>query len=59
MITTDREQKICDKYSIRDDEGYVHCFECPLWKGTGTYDFRCKGNSHYNKHTGEWEYDEE
>ena len=24
------EQKICDKYSARDTQGFVHCFECPL-----------------------------
>ena len=58
MITNKREQKICDKYSARDNEGKVHCKECPLRKGYN-YDFRCKANSHYDRCTGEWEYDEE
>lgn len=60
MLTNDRERKICAKYSARDEEGYVHCSECPLTKGNPKqYDFRCKANSHYDRHTGEWEYDEE
>ena len=59
MITTARDQTICDKYRMRDDVGYVHCYECPLRKGIpGSYDFRCKANSHYNRHSGEWEYDD-
>ena len=59
MITTARDQKICDKYRMHDDAGYVHCYECPLGKGVaGSYDFRCKANSHYDRHTKEWEYDD-
>ena len=59
MITSRKEQKVCDKYRAYDDTGHVHCYECPLRKGTlGSYDFRCKANSHYNRHTGEWEYDD-
>lgn len=59
MITNPREQKICDKYSEYDDNGHVHCNECPLTKGNfRMHDFRCKANSHYDRHTGEWEYDE-
>lgn len=58
MLTNPREQKICDKYSKRDVDGYVHCKECPLTKGDANYyDFRCKANSHYDRHTKEWEYD--
>ena len=59
MITNIKDQKICDKYSSKDDAGHVHCFECPLVKGNpNNYDFRCKANSHYNRSTKEWEYDE-
>lgn len=59
MITNAREQKICDRYSKRDSKGHVHCKECPLSKGNpNNYDFRCKANSHYERKTGEWEYDE-
>lgn len=53
MLTNYREQKICDKYSKRDENNKVHCKECPLRKGYG-YDFRCKANSHYDRKTGEW-----
>ena len=59
MITNAREQKICDRYSKRDSKGHVHCKECPLSKGNpNNYDFRCKANSHYERKTGEWEYDD-
>ena len=59
MITNERERKICEKYSTYDSEGKVHCKECPLIKGNPTsWDFRCKANSHYNRKTQEWEYDE-
>ena len=59
MITNEKEQKICNKYSKYDNDGYVHCFECPLNKGNHSqHDFRCKSNSHYNPSTKEWEYDE-
>ena len=54
MITNNREQKICDKYSAYDENDRVHCMECPLRKGNGGYDFRCKANSHYDRKTGEW-----
>lgn len=30
MKLTEEQQKICDKYSARDEEGFVHCHECPL-----------------------------
>lgn len=56
MITSPREQKICDKYSQRIN-GKVQCNKCPLRKSQGTYDFRCKANSHYNRTEKEWEYD--
>lgn len=59
MITNPKEQKICDKCSARDDKGLVHCREFPLVKGNfKNYDFRCKANSHYDRKTGEWEYDD-
>ena len=55
-LTTEREKKICDKYGARDDTGHVHCNECPLQKGDSRFwDFRCKANSSYNRHTREWE----
>ena len=59
MILNQKDQKICDKYSAYDNSGRVHCWECPLIKGDPSqYDFRCKANSHYNRKTQVWEYDE-
>lgn len=59
MITSIKDKKICDKYGARDDRGKVHCGECPLAKGNREeHDFRCKANSHYDRHAREWEYDE-
>lgn len=59
MLTNEREERICEKYSAQDEKGKVHCYECPLNKGNpDIYDFRCKANSHYDRHEGEWVYDE-
>jgi len=58
MITNERERKICERYSSYDDTGHVRCDKCPLRKGQGSYDFQCKANSHYNRKTREWEWDE-
>ena len=30
MTLTEEEKKICKQYSARDEDGYVHCHECPL-----------------------------
>ena len=57
MLVNEKERKICDKYSAYDKTGHVSCSKCPLRKGFGSYDFRCKANSHYDRHSGEWEYD--
>lgn len=57
MITSDRDRKTCEKYGERDSKGKVHCSECPLRKGEGQYDFRCKANSHYDRKSKEWEFD--
>lgn len=59
MITNKHERKICEKYSAYDEHGKVHCSECPLRKGDfRQYDFRCKANSHYNRKTQEWKFDD-
>ena len=60
MLTTDREKSICEKYGTYDNKSHmVHCDECPLRKGDpAQHDFRCKANSHYNRRTREWEYDD-
>lgn len=30
MKLTDVEERICKKFSERDEDGFVHCDECPL-----------------------------
>lgn len=60
MLTNERERKICEKYITRDERRKVHCNECPLAKGdVRHWDFRCKANSHYDRKTMEWEFDDE
>ena len=59
MLSTKREKLICEKYSAYDETGHVNCGKCPLQKGDPAHwDFRCKANSHYDRKTGEWEYDD-
>lgn len=51
-----KEEKICDKYSAVDDEGYVHCYECPL-NLVGRVvdsDVACKATYHYDKKKQRW-----
>jgi len=56
MLTTEREKKICAKYSECDDTGHVRCGSCPLVKDHR--DLLCKANSSYNRRTGLWEPDD-
>lgn len=38
MKLTKEEQEICDRFSARDKDGYVHCADCPLSiKGSFNY----------------------
>lgn len=30
MKLTDKEEKLCKKYSKKDNKGHIHCHECPL-----------------------------
>ena len=50
---TRKEKEICRKYSARDENGLVHCKECPLVVDSDG--FMCKANSRYNRKTKEWE----
>ena len=50
---TQKEKEICKKYSARDENGLVHCKECPLVVDSDG--FMCKANSRYNRKTKEWE----
>ena len=57
-LTNEREKRTCKKYSTCDESGKVHCYECPLVKGDPCkHDIRCKANTHYDRHTKEWEWD--
>lgn len=40
---TDRQKKICDRYSKRDADGFVHCNECPLVVDNYDYQYLSKG----------------
>ena len=57
MLTNEREKKICEKYSKKDEKGKYHCYECPLNKSEYRYDYRCKAICHYDKHLRKWVYD--
>lgn len=60
MLTSEREKRICARYSARDEHDRVHCYECPLQKGNfDMWDFRCKANSHYDRSEKDWVYDDE
>ena len=50
---TERDKKICAKYSARDENGRVHCPECPLVVDRDGH--LCKANAKYNRKTREWE----
>lgn len=57
MLKTEREKKICEKYSAWDAKGYVHCNECPLAIDKDL--LICKSIAHYDKKTKCWELDED
>ena len=57
MLTTERQKRICARYSARDENGYVHCNDCPLV--VNPYQNMCRANAHYDRHSPEWVYDTE
>ena len=45
MKLTEKEKAICKKYSARDEEGLVHCGECPLsLNHPESWDITCYAN---------------
>ena len=58
MLMTDRDRRICEKYSKRDEAGHVHCLECPLVRPSRYSDCSCKATAHYDRHLREWVPDE-
>ena len=56
MLKSERQEHICRKYSARDDDGYVHCNDCPLVVDQRYY--MCRANSHYDRKSKEWVFDD-
>lgn len=56
-MLTERQKKICEKYSARDKDNKVHCLECPLNR-TIVWDIKCNATHHYDRQKGEWVRDE-
>lgn len=56
MLKSEKQMKICKKYSTRDKDGYVHCTDCPLVVDRKYY--MCKANSHYDRKQKEWVFDD-
>lgn len=59
MLKSKREKALCDKYSTKDKNGKVHCYECPLQVKSDESDTACKAWMHYDKHEKCWVIDEE
>lgn len=58
MLKTERDKKICARYSARDETGKVHCSECPLVRPSPYSDVSCVATAHYDRHLREWVPDE-
>jgi hypothetical protein len=50
---SERQKRICEKYSARQADGNVRCSECPMV--ADGLNFLCRANSTYNQKTREWE----
>ena len=57
MLTTERQKRICARYSARDENGFVRCNDCPLV--VNAYQHMCRAIAHYDRHSREWVYDTE
>lgn len=56
-MLTKRQEKICKKYKARDEDGLVHCKECPLV--IDHYAHICRAFMHYDRSKREWVPDDE
>lgn len=52
MLIKDKDKKICEKYSTRDKDGFVHCRDCPLV--VDRTNCLCKSFMHYDRHKRKW-----
>lgn len=64
MLITDQDKATCEKHSAEDEEGFAHCYECPLRvKNAGMFFGLgyegCKANCHWNWRLQRWVPDEE
>ena len=60
-LTSEREKRICAKYSARDADGNVHCAECPLNYRHFRSDmppYTCKAVMTWDRQRMEWVEDE-
>ena len=55
-MLTEKQQKICDKYSARGPDGRVRCSECPLV--ISLRENLCKAVAHYDRSRKEWMLDD-
>ena len=56
MLKTEKDKSICTKFSTPDENGWVHCSECPLV--ISAYELMCKANASYDRRARAWEYDD-
>ena len=56
MLTTEKNKRICRKYSTPDKDGLVHCRDCPLV--ISRRDRTCRAFMHWDRHRMEWGMDE-
>ena len=56
MLKSERQKNICRRYSALDENGYVHCNDCPLVVDRKYH--MCQSNSHYDRRLKEWVPDE-
>ena len=54
-MLTEKQKKVCEKYSARDKEGFVHCNECPLV--VDKWGHVCRAVAHYDRRRREWIFD--
>ena len=48
MLRTKEQRRTCAKYSAHDENGNVHCRECPLVVDLDG--FMCRAWTHYDRH---------
>ena len=57
MLTTARQKRDCAKYGARDENGKVHCYECPQVIDRDA--MTCRKFMHWDRKKQEWVHDDE